>query len=204
MQGIPLIISAPSGTGKTTLCKMIVQNLSNVIVSISHTTRKPRGQEIQGTDYYFTSKEDFKKMAERNEFLEWAEVHDAYYGTSKQKVFENLERGYDVIFDIDIQGGLQIKHQMPKTVLIFLLPPSMEVLKQRLIGRGENTKEIISLRLKASLQEILGAHFYDYFVINDDLQQTFSHIQNILFAERIKLNKPNEILLRLMHERFEV
>ncbi len=187
-KGKMLVISGPSGAGKSTICKRAVNG--NNYLSISATTRKPRYGE-GCNDYIFLSEEDFMKKIKNEEFLEYACVHGNYYGTLKKPVFENLEKGNNVILEIDVQGSMQIKEIYPECEMIFVLPPSLEHLISRLRGRKSETEAQFKLRLKNSVGEIKMAHEYDYLVINDNIEDAIDEINEIikLLDKKIKYNK---------------
>jgi len=187
--GKMIILSSPSGAGKTTLVKKISQD-KDYKVSISHTTRTPRSNELNGADYYFISHEEFQKLINENAFLEYASVFKNLYGSTKQQVIDHLKNGYNVLFDIDWQGAQQIKNQTLNYDLItfFILPPSREILYQRLISRGENKEEIIQMRMKQFESDILHWHEYDFVVINQDLDECYKKIIGYL-EKREKYNK---------------
>jgi len=182
--GIIIILSSPSGAGKTTLVRKI-SNLKDFIISISYTTRKPRTDEVNGKDYFFINKEEFKKLISLGEFLEYANVFGNYYGSSKKKIIENLKKGKNVIFDIDWQGTEQIKSRRLKYQLItfFILPPSRKVLFDRLSNRDMKDKFIVEERMKKFDQDILKWKDYDFVVINDDLETCYNQISNLINAK---------------------
>tara|TARA_B100001121_G_C18697513_1_gene625667 strand:- start:5333 stop:5947 length:615 start_codon:yes stop_codon:yes gene_type:complete len=175
--GKMIILSSPSGAGKTTLVKKISEE-KKYRISISHTTREPRINEINGKDYYFISKHEFKSLIDKDSFLEYAQVFQNMYGSTKEKVFQNLSQGFNVLFDIDWQGTEQIKKQTLKYDLItfFILPPSKEVLLQRLISRGESKEQIIQMRMQQFDKDVLHWVDYDYVVINEDLNRCYNEI----------------------------
>lgn len=176
------VISGPSGAGKGTICGEILKEIGNEF-SVSMTTRSPRPGEVHGKDYFFVTKEEFESNIAGGGFLEYATVFDNYYGTPKEMVMNRLERGYNVILDIDVQGGLQVKKAMPEAVLIFILPPSLEVLRSRLEGRGTESKEDIEKRFGQAVNEIKFIGEYDYFVVNDVLEESVQTIRSIMAAE---------------------
>ncbi|MCX8033814.1 MAG: guanylate kinase [Thermodesulfovibrio sp.] len=190
-KGIIFVISAPSGTGKTTICERLLKSLPDLKMSISHTTRKPRTGERDGVDYYFIDKTKFKEMISNNDFIEWAEVYGNFYGTSKKVINELLNSGNDILLDIDTQGAKNIKKIYPESVLIFMLPPSIEELKRRLSKRKEKSN-IIKSRLDRVVDEIIQYEFYDYLLINDNLEKALNEIMCIIFAERLKINRINK------------
>ena len=179
-----IILSSPSGAGKTTLVKLISKNKS-LIVSVSHTTRKPRPNEINGVDYYFVNKSTFEDLINKNEFLEYANVFNNFYGTSKKKITQKLDEGKNVLFDIDWQGAEQIKlrNLKYKIISIFILPPSKDVLRKRLSNRDMKDKLIVEERMKQFDKDILHWNNYDFVVINDDLNKCYEEIIKILDSE---------------------
>jgi guanylate kinase len=177
-----VIISGPTGTGKTTICKKLVEKNDEFFYSISCTTRKKRENEIDGKDYYFITKEEFEKMIKEDKFLEYAKIYNEYYGTPKEPVFENLKNGKIVIMDIDFQGKRKVMEKLSDSVSIYILPPSIEELKRRIEKRE---KKIIE-RFKEALREIDLWVFYDYVVINDDIEKTVNEIIKIIEAEKLK------------------
>lgn len=177
------IVSAPSGAGKTTLIKEFLKQFDNLVYSISHTTRNPRQGEGHGKDYFFTDKAQFMEMVESGQMLEWAEVHGNCYGTSELFVQEQLAGGQSVLLDIDVQGGRQIMNSGLDSVSIFIMPPSLEVLEQRLRGRGTDTEEVIRTRLKNANGEIAQKSFYAHVVINDVLDEAVAELIAIVEQE---------------------
>ncbi len=190
-RGSIFIVSAPSGAGKTTLCKMITERLQSIEHSISYTTRKPRPGEIDGRDYYFVNKNEFMRMVEAGEFLEWAEVHGNLYGTSKTKLLERVNQGIDVILDIDTQGAKQIRQQGVEATFIFILPPSMDVLKKRLINRRSDSEDVIKRRLQNAIDEIADYKLYDYVIINDILEVAFEELKAVVLSKRVSISNVN-------------
>ncbi len=183
-----IIISSPSGAGKSTLCQMITQNDPLVKLSISATTRAKRDQEIDGKHYFFVSKEDFSRMSENNEFLESAEVFGNHYGTPMKMVQDQLNKGLEVLFDIDWQGARQIKQKFDKdsVVSIFILPPSISELKRRLTTRAQDSEEDVINRMQKSYNEISHFNEYDLVVINDDLNNTYQKIRSVIETKRLQ------------------
>ena len=179
------IISAPSGAGKTSLVKQLVADLVDLAVSVSHTTRQMRPGEIQGQDYYFVTVADFQVMLEKQAFLEHARVFDNFYGTAQQTVEENLKKGLDVILEIDWQGAEQIKKLLPDSLSIFILPPSTEVLLQRLRSRGQDDEQIIARRMRDAVTEIRHHDEFDYLVVNDVFDQALTELKSIIIANRL-------------------
>jgi guanylate kinase len=182
--GIMVILSSPSGAGKTTLVKLLSKN-KNFQISISHTTRKPRSNEISNQDYYFVNHDKFQGLIKNEEFLEYAKVFNHFYGTTRTPVIENLEKGQNVIFDIDWQGADQIKNKKLnyKLITFFILPPSKEVLFERLSNRDMKDKLIVDERMKDFSRDVLHWINYDYVIINDNLDECYSKINNLINAE---------------------
>ncbi len=187
--GTLFIISAASGTGKTSLVKELLATTKNLVVSVSHTTREPRRGEIDGEHYYFTNKEEFMRLVGEAEFLEHAEVFGNYYGTSKTAVNDLLNAGVDVILEIDWQGALQVKRQFKDAVLIFILPPNREALRSRLSNRAQDTLKIIEERLAGAVREMQEYVNFDYIVINDDFNQALNELQSIICTYRLQVTK---------------
>jgi len=181
--GLLLIVSAPSGTGKTSICRKILKMFPDVRFSVSWTTRPPRSGEEEGRDYHFVSKEEFRKRIERGEFVEWVENYGQLYGTAKESLSGLLGRGCDLILDIEPRGAKAIREQYPKGVFIFILPPSLSELKSRLLTRGENTAAA-ERRIRSSLDEIREALWYDYVIFNESLDEAVDHFRAIYMAEK--------------------
>lgn len=188
-KGSLFIVSAPSGAGKTTICKKIIKTMDNVKTSVSYTTRKPRQGEVDNEDYSFISEKKFRGMIQKGEFVEWAEVHGNLYGTSRRRLEKIINDGFDVILDIDTQGAQQIKKTYANGVFIFILPPSMTVLRDRLEKRMSNTKEDMERRMKRAGEEIRAYKIYDYVIVNDLLKSSLSTFESILVAERQRSSK---------------
>lgn len=189
MKGIPFIVSAPSGAGKTTLCKMAVDFFHDLRHSISYTTRPPRDGEVDGVDYRFIDNAEFARMVASGEFLEHAGVHGKNYGTSRKDLETLLEKGTDVILDIDVQGAGNVRGSLAGGVFIFILPPSVEACEQRLRGRAKDSEEEIKKRLRIALDEIKKAPDYDYIIINDDLDVAFERLKSIIKAEKVRTQR---------------
>jgi len=187
MKGILLVISGPSGVGKTSLVKKFLEEFKNeVIFSISCTTRKPRPGEVHGKDYFFVDKKTFEKMIEKDELLEWAKVHGNYYGTLKSFIYENLLKGKSILLDIDPHGAFQIKEKIKDSVLIFILPPSLEELKKRLQKRKSESESEIQKRLRRAMEEIKFCKDYDYLIVNDKFEKAYEILRSIYIAEKRK------------------
>jgi guanylate kinase len=189
VKGRLLVVSGPSGAGKGSISKRIVEEVDDLIYSISMTTRAPRPDETDGKNYYFVSHAEFEKTIEQNGFLEYAKVYGEYYGTPRAQVIKNLAEGKDVVLEIDIQGAMNIRKSYPKGVLIFILPPSMAELRTRITGRGSETKSDIELRLGEALKEIAYIDKYDYCVVNGDLDEAVSRVKAIIIAEHSRVEE---------------
>ena len=189
-QGNLYILSAPSGAGKSSLISALLASDSSTqkMVSVSHTTRAPRPGEVEGVHYYFVSKEEFESLIKQDLFLEYAKVFGGnYYGTSLFAIEENLAKGIDVFLDIDWQGAQQIREKVPNVKSIFILPPSLDELENRLIGRGQDSAEVIADRMAKAISEISHYNEYDYVIVNDNFEQALADLQAILRAERLTL-----------------
>ena len=183
-----VILSSPSGAGKTTISKKIQQKYQNFKISVSHTTRKPRPNEVEGIDYFFLSNDQFKDKIKNNEFYEYAKIFGNYYGTSKKSVIDLLKNKNDVLFDIDWQGTQQLsKHSELKLTKIFILPPSKKELKKRLIQRNQDKPEIVSERLNFYENDLKHKDDYDFVVINDNLEACFKKVEEIILSEKRKV-----------------
>ena len=180
------VVSAPSGTGKSSLVNALLEVDSRLQVSVSHTTRAPRGQEQHGREYWFTSKEDFQAMIDRGEFFEHAHVHGNHYGTSRKAIEDRIQSGEDIVLEIDWQGALQIKRIFPNAILIFIMPPSYEELLQRLNRRGEDTPEVIETRMANARIEVAQAQYFDFVVINALFESALFDLKSIVHAQRLK------------------
>jgi len=192
------IISAPSGAGKTSLIKKLIPITDKLVVSVSHTTRAQRPGETEGVDYFFTSVDSFKMQINQQGFLEYAQVFDNFYGTSQKSVTDNLKQGNDVILEIDWQGAEQIRHLLPDAISIFILPPSTEVLRQRLQGRGQDSKEIIDRRMQDAVTEMSHFSEYDYLVVNDVFNTALTELKSIILANRLNIEHQQQHLEKLL------
>jgi guanylate kinase len=203
-KGLLVVVSGPSGAGKDTIINEVLKKEKNCWVSISMTSRSPRGSEENGIDYFFVTKEEFEENIKKDNFLEYAEYNGNYYGTPKHKINEYLEQGIDVILIIEIQGALQIKELIKEALFIFIMPPSMEELKQRLISRGTESDEKIISRFKTAYQEINEVTKYNYVVVNDEVEKARDKVISILKAEKCRVDRIEEIFLNnkeeLLHE----
>ncbi|HXK59488.1 MAG TPA: guanylate kinase [Acidobacteriota bacterium] len=194
-RGSLIVISAPSGSGKSTLVRGLFEKLletPGLVFSVSHTTRKPRAGEVHGKDYYFVSEKEFRELLEADRFLEYAEVYGNWYGTSRLEVQSHLEAGRDVLLDIDVQGAMSVKGAMPEAILIFVLPPSFEVLHERLLNRGLDAPEVIEKRLRIAREEVGFYCKYDYIIINQDIEQSLFELKSIISAARCMVSRRRE------------
>ncbi len=193
-KGQLLVVSGPSGAGKGTICKALIEK-NPIWISTSCTTRKPRTGEVDGVNYFFIEREEFLKRIDNDEFLEYAEVYGNFYGTPRSEVLRLLDEGKDVILEIDIQGALKIKSSYPEGVFIFIMPPSMEELRNRITNRGSETPESLKTRLEAAYDEISFASKYDYAVVNDEVDKAVKKIESIIIAEKCRVFKIKDELL---------
>ena len=191
-RGVLIVITGPSGAGKGTICKALLEKHDNIYISVSATTRSPREGEIEGVNYYFLTKEAFEEKVKENGFIEYANVHGNFYGTPKVNVEKMLEEGKDVILEIDIQGALQVKENFKEGVFIFILPPSMEELKKRIINRGSETEESLMTRFKNAYKEINYVSKYNYAVVNDTLELAVAKVESIIAAEKCRVDRIKE------------
>lgn len=194
-KGILIVISGPSGAGKGTICKALLDKHDDLYLSVSATTREPRTGEIHGVNYYFLTKEEFERKVAEDDFLEWAQVYGNYYGTPKSNVEEMLNAGKNVILEIDIQGALRIKENSEEGVFIFILPPTMEELKKRIINRGSETQESLMRRFSSAYEEINYISKYNYGVINDTIENAVQKVENIICAEACRVHRIKDYIL---------
>ncbi|SHN73068.1 guanylate kinase [Desulfitobacterium chlororespirans] len=187
--GLLIVLSGPSGAGKGTLCQELLRQMPQVKYSVSATTRQPRPGEVDGLHYYFRSREEFQTMIEQDQLLEWAEFCGNYYGTPQFAVEQALQAGNDVILEIEIQGALQVKQRFPQGVFIFVVPPSMDELSQRIHKRGTESEEVIQKRLQTAARELEYVSEYDYVVVNDEIPLAVDKLKSILLAEKCRVKR---------------
>ena len=199
--GIVFVISAPSGAGKSTLCRELLRRFKDIKLSVSYTTRPPRKGEINDVHYTFISRKKFKDMIAGGKFAEWAMVHGNLYGTSVDRLKKLSKEGLDILLDIDVQGAKQVKNSYKNAVYIFILPPSMEILKRRLMKRKSEPKEAVALRLERAKDEILSYKEYDYVIINDKIDNAYREFESIILSSRLRTGKidPKSIKTILSH-----
>ncbi|MCX7780352.1 MAG: guanylate kinase [Negativicutes bacterium] len=193
-QGVLIVLSGPSGTGKGTICKQLLRSYPNLHYSVSATTRAPREGEIDGVNYWFVSKDDFMMMVESDELLEWAEVYGNFYGTPRRYVQQQLDSGKDVVLEIDIQGAMQIKSKFPQGVFIYIIPPSLDELANRIYRRGTDSPDSIRQRLSCASSELAYACQYHYVVVNDSVEAAVKKIEAILTAEKCKVDRNSDLI----------
>lgn len=192
------IISAPSGAGKTSLVRRLIDEVDNLVVSISHTTRRKRPGEIHGEDYYFVSPAEFQALLDNHELLEHASVFDNYYGTAKASVEKTLNEGFDVILEIDWQGAQQIKKLRPDSLSIYILPPSTEILEQRLHNRGQDDAHAIARRMRDAVTEMSHHDEFDYILVNDVFERAFTELKSVIIANRLTKDRQQQNLKHLI------
>lgn len=191
--GMIIIVSAPSGAGKTSICDAIIKDDKNIVYSISTTTRNPRSGEKNGKEYFFVDEKKFKQDIKAGKFIEWAQVHGNYYGTGKAVLHKALSKGKDVLLDIDVQGALSIKKKYKDSLMLFIMTPTLKELKKRLIQRNKDSKETINTRIENAKKEIKYAVKYDYLILNDRLPESIKNVKAVIKAERLSI-KRNKII----------
>ena len=199
-KGILVVLSGFSGSGKGTLVKRLLEEYENYALSISMTTRMPRPGEEHGKSYFFVTKEEFQSTIERNGLLEYAQYCDNFYGTPKAYVEEQLANGKDVILEIEVQGALQIKEKFPETLLLFVTPPSAQVLKDRLAGRGTETEEVINKRMRRAAEESESMSLYDNIIVNDDLEECVKYTHNVIQSAHSTPDRVSKLIANLKEE----
>lgn len=204
-QGILIVVSGPSGCGKSTLNQKLIESRDDTVMSISDTTRSPRGEEKDGIDYNFITTEEFEQKIKDNKYLEYAIVHsNKYYGTPIEHIDELLSKGKNIILEIDIEGARKVNERRPDAVFIFIMPPSMEILKKRLIGRKTETKEQVVERFKTAYKEINEVSKYNYVIVNDDIEESLIKMNSIIECEKCRVDRIEEVYLgnqeEMIHE----
>lgn len=199
-KGILMVLSGFSGAGKGTLMKALLNRYDNYALSISATTRKPREGEENGREYFFIEKEQFEHMIDHGELIEYAKYVDNYYGTPKDYVFDKMAEGKDVILEIEIQGALKVKERFPETLLLFVMPPSAEELKRRLVGRGTETMEVIDARLHRAVEEATGIESYDYVLINDNIDVCVEEMHQLIQSQHSRVSENKELIADMKAE----
>jgi guanylate kinase len=197
-QGVPIVVSSPSGGGKTTMCHAVIDRLKHIEFSVSHTTRPPRAHERNGIDYHFTDRPHFEELIAQEAFLEWAQVYSQLYGTHFEAANKRLAAGIDVLFDIDVQGGRQLLQRLPEAVLIFIVPPTMHELERRLRARKTDAPDQIETRLGSAASEINQATFYTHWIVNDSLEQAIDMMTSIIHAERLRKIDKKQLMRQVL------
>ncbi len=192
-KGMIIIVSAPSGAGKTSICDALIKSDKNIIYSVSTTTREPRKGEKNGREYFFVNDSEFKKMVKTNMFVEWAKVHDHFYGTSKKVLEQTINKGKDILLDIDVQGAVKIKKQYKEALMIFITTPSLKVLKERLIKRNKDSMAVIKRRIENAKKELTYLPKYDYLILNDKLDKSIQEVKSVICAERLSIKRNKNI-----------
>ena len=199
-QGVLAVISGFSGAGKGTLMRALLERYDNYALSISATTRAPREGEVDGREYFFKTREEFERMIEHDELVEYAQYVGNYYGTPKEYVFSNLKAGKDVLLEIEIQGALKVKEKFPDTLLMFVTPPSAEELKNRLVGRGTEEMSVIESRLSRAVEEAQGIEAYDYLIVNDKLDACVGEVHSIIRNEHFRVSRNLSAISDMRHQ----
>ena len=199
-RGILFVVSSPSGGGKGTLIRSVLDVVPNLSYSVSFTTREPRNGEVNGREYFFVNREKFEEMIEAKEFLEWACVHGNLYGTSKRQLAEETSEGLDIILEVDVQGADSVRKLELDSVSIFILPPSYDILRQRLIARGTDTPEELELRMRSAPKEISHYTDFDYIIINDDMHTSAAQLAAIVHAERARCHRQEGVVKQVIRQ----
>ncbi len=197
-KGILFVVSSPSGGGKGTLIQRVLSSVPNISYSVSYTTRNPRPGELNGREYFFVETAQFEQMIARDEFLEWAHVHGKLYGTSRSQVANEINQGRDIILEVDVQGAASVRELIPESASIFILPPSFEILRQRLIARGTDSEEELELRLRNAPEELKDYSTFDYLIINDDIEKAAAKLAAVVAAERVRLTRQQPYIQRVV------
>lgn len=192
-RGMLLVVSSPSGGGKGTLIRRVLKSVPNLGYSVSYTTREPRENEIEGRDYFFVSEDEFRAMTARGEFLEWAHVHTNLYGTARTQVEQELSAGRDIILEIDVQGAASVRSLMTGSVEVFIIPPSFEILRERLIKRQSESAEELAVRLRNARGEMERYREFDYVIVNDDAERAAAQLASIVYAERARRERQEQV-----------
>ena len=192
-KGMIIIVSAPSGAGKTSICDALIKEDKNIVYSVSTTTRQPREGEKNGVEYYFVDDKKFKEMVKKNVFVEWAKVHNHFYGTSKNVLEQTINKGKDILLDIDVQGAVKIKKQYKDALMIFITTPTLKILKQRLIKRNKDSMEVIKTRIENAKKELTYMPKYDYLILNDKLDESIENAKSVICAERLSIKRNKNI-----------
>ena len=199
-RGILIVVSGFSGAGKGTLMKRLLETYDNYALSVSATTRSPRPGETDGKEYFFKTVDEFEKMIAQDELIEYAKYVNNYYGTPKDYVMRQLEAGKDVILEIEIQGALKVREKYPDTLLLFVTPPSAKELKERLVGRGTETMDVIESRMKRAVEESEGVEAYDYLIVNDDLEACVKEMHHVIQSEHNRVSRCNTLIRQIRKE----
>jgi guanylate kinase len=197
-RGILFVVSSPSGGGKGTLIRHVLNKVPNLSYSVSYTTRAPRRGEVDGREYFFVTSEKFQEMIAANRFLEWAQVHGKLYGTCEDQVAREITEGRDIILEVDVQGAASVRKVIADSVSIFILPPSFEVLRERLVSRGTDTSEELELRLRKAPEELRDYVAFDFVIINDQIDRAGAQLASIIYAERARLARQEPYLKRVV------
>ncbi len=204
IRGLPLVLAAPSGAGKSTLTKKLLNEFPDFCFSVSYTTRAPRQGEEHGKDYFFIGEEEFKKKINENFFAEWAKVHDCYYGTPLKDIEENLSKGKDMLFDIDIQGASQLKLTLPETYFVFIFPPDMQELERRLYQRNTDSEDAIRTRLGNATSEIRQAFWFDAWIVNDNLIDAYDKLRSCVLSAKLSPQRHTSLLNTFLQDAIKV
>ena len=199
-RGTLFVVSSPSGGGKGTLVRGVLEIVENLSYSVSYTTRGPRANEVNGREYFFVDRPTFEEMVAGGEFLEWACVHGNFYGTSKQQIAEKTAAGLDIILEVDVQGAASVRQLLMDTVSVFILPPSFAVLKERLCARGTDTAESLELRLRNAPEELKHYSKFDYVIINDEIERAVGQLASIIYAERARCVRRDGLVRRVIED----